>query len=433
MADELLFNGKYKCSIWKAFARRGLGANASTGATSNDLIVTQDFTMPTGVDIVATVNPIAAIEGSTVTYTVQSKCKCSPISNATITAVLPTNMTYINGSASNGGTFSGNTLTWNAQNFAAAAIQNYTFQAKVNTGTYVATSKPLDDNFDGSTPAGAWVSTALKGTAQWVTSTAQFVSSTSSVFAVNTPTAPSDLVYKSGLSFNLTGPATLSFAHRFFTEPDFDGGVVEISINNGATWQDLGPFMTTNGYNGSLGTFSRKGFTGDGKVWRTTTVSLESFCGTTAQIRFRMLNDDNTDCGVTGQCGWFIDDVSLSVPSGANTTGNAVTTAGNSSESACLQILKNTAVSVVYTEGVLQLFPNPANETVTIRTDKPLTHKLRFSLLSPIGQVITTGEINAETLTNGFSLDCRNVAAGLYFLEYKSETLKGVEKLVISH
>lgn len=43
-ADQNLFGGRYKCAIWKAFARRGLGMNASTGASSNDLTVTEDFT-----------------------------------------------------------------------------------------------------------------------------------------------------------------------------------------------------------------------------------------------------------------------------------------------------------------------------------------------------------------------------------------------------
>lgn len=43
-ADSLLFNSRYRCAIWKAFTRRGLGVNASTGNSSNDRIVIQDFT-----------------------------------------------------------------------------------------------------------------------------------------------------------------------------------------------------------------------------------------------------------------------------------------------------------------------------------------------------------------------------------------------------
>lgn len=43
-ADSILFNKRYKCSIWKAFARRGLGRFASTGGSKNDRVVTEDFT-----------------------------------------------------------------------------------------------------------------------------------------------------------------------------------------------------------------------------------------------------------------------------------------------------------------------------------------------------------------------------------------------------
>jgi Fungalysin metallopeptidase (M36)/Fungalysin/Thermolysin Propeptide Motif len=43
-ADQLLFNGRYRCAIGKAFARRGLGYLASSGATTNDRAVKEDFT-----------------------------------------------------------------------------------------------------------------------------------------------------------------------------------------------------------------------------------------------------------------------------------------------------------------------------------------------------------------------------------------------------
>ena len=47
-ADILLFNGRYRCAIGRAFARRGLGLNASTGSSSNDRVVTEDFTAFSG-------------------------------------------------------------------------------------------------------------------------------------------------------------------------------------------------------------------------------------------------------------------------------------------------------------------------------------------------------------------------------------------------
>jgi hypothetical protein len=42
-ADTLLFGGRYSCALSKAFSRRGLGALASTGASSDDRIVTESY------------------------------------------------------------------------------------------------------------------------------------------------------------------------------------------------------------------------------------------------------------------------------------------------------------------------------------------------------------------------------------------------------
>ncbi|GAB3717413.1 hypothetical protein GCM10027592_59500 [Spirosoma flavus] len=42
-ADQMLFGGRYHCAIGRAFARRGLGAGASTGVSSDDRAVTESF------------------------------------------------------------------------------------------------------------------------------------------------------------------------------------------------------------------------------------------------------------------------------------------------------------------------------------------------------------------------------------------------------
>ena len=47
-ADQMLFGGRYRCAISRAFTRRGLGALASTGISNNDRIVTEDFTPISG-------------------------------------------------------------------------------------------------------------------------------------------------------------------------------------------------------------------------------------------------------------------------------------------------------------------------------------------------------------------------------------------------
>ncbi len=47
-ADQMLFGGRYRCAISRAFTRRGLGALASTGTSANDRVVTEDYTPISG-------------------------------------------------------------------------------------------------------------------------------------------------------------------------------------------------------------------------------------------------------------------------------------------------------------------------------------------------------------------------------------------------
>ncbi len=67
-ADQLLFNGRYRCAIGKAFARRGLGYLASTGTSTNDRAVKEDFTeFP--VAPLSSPTTVNVCSGQTFTYT----------------------------------------------------------------------------------------------------------------------------------------------------------------------------------------------------------------------------------------------------------------------------------------------------------------------------------------------------------------------------
>ena len=48
--------------------------------------------------------------------------------------------------------------------------------------------------------------------------------------------------------------ARLSFWHTYQLESGFDGAVVEISTDDGATFVDLGPHITTGSYTGQIST-----------------------------------------------------------------------------------------------------------------------------------------------------------------------------------
>ncbi len=72
-ADQMLFGGRYRCAIGRAFSRRGLGANASTGISSNDRVVTEDYTPISGPAITSALsNTICSNENFSYTATTAS-------------------------------------------------------------------------------------------------------------------------------------------------------------------------------------------------------------------------------------------------------------------------------------------------------------------------------------------------------------------------
>ncbi|MEA5459675.1 M36 family metallopeptidase [Arcicella sp. LKC2W] len=70
-ADSLLFGMRYRCAIGRAFARRGLGINASTGVSANDRIITEDFT-PIGNIPLTSAKSISICTNTTFNYTATS-------------------------------------------------------------------------------------------------------------------------------------------------------------------------------------------------------------------------------------------------------------------------------------------------------------------------------------------------------------------------
>lgn len=106
---------------------------------------------------------------------------------------------------------------------------------------------------------------------------------------------------------DLGGASRLVFWHRFNTEDTFDGGVLEVSRDGGATWADVataGSFLS-GGYNSTILDGSRPGWSGDsGPAMARVEVDLGGFAGPDVLIRWRLIQDP-----LIGAAGWWVDDV----------------------------------------------------------------------------------------------------------------------------
>ena len=304
-ADQLLYNGLYRCAIISAFARRGMGFDAKQGSAYSTTDQTPGFSTAE-VSMTITQNVTQQIEGQQVTYTHSlTTGTCSGISNFIITDTLPTNVTYVSGGNYN----AANRVVSFPVNMGAVSTDNYSFTVTINNGSYFPTSTLLDEKVLGTTIPVTWATSSISSL-NWTVSSTQSHTAPNAFFAADNGTQ-SDFSLSSTTGIDLTSnPPILSFWHSYNTEEGWDGGVVEISTNDGATWSDLGAYMVDNPYNSGLGTGSnlsgRAAFSGNSNGFIKTSISLQAFANQTAKFRFRFGADNNT-----GIVGWFVDDILL--------------------------------------------------------------------------------------------------------------------------
>ncbi len=117
-----------------------------------------------------------------------------------------------------------------------------------------------------------------------------------------------------------SAPFGFTLSHRYSFEADtftfYDGGVIEVSTDDGMTWTDIAPSFKSNGYNATLWSLngplkSRRAFSGNSSGYPgfiTSTVDFGTlYAGKTVKLRFRVGTD--ADVGATG---WDLDQISFS-------------------------------------------------------------------------------------------------------------------------
>ena len=115
---------------------------------------------------------------------------------------------------------------------------------------------------------------------------------------------------------NLSATSHLIFWHSFNFEDSYDGGVLEVSTNGGATWTDLGGQIVTGFYNGTIDTGFNSPIAGrsawtfindDYPLMSRVDVNLGAFAGDNVLVRWRLALDDGVL--VPGVGGWNVDDI----------------------------------------------------------------------------------------------------------------------------
>jgi extracellular elastinolytic metalloproteinase len=428
-ADELLYNSTYRCAIWNAFARRGLGLSASQGSRNSASDGSQAFNAPQGLDLRIQASGEMLAPGDTVDFALTTLCECTENKGLQLNATLSSKLDYV----SSNGTFNpvDRKISFSAFDLQVTERDTQVIRTVVNNSFPQPTLQFADDAESGSSK---WNSVHLGGTGfpSFTIGNNNARSGTRAWF-IPAVTQPSQTAMVMSSPLTIMPESWLSFWHTHRIEPDYDGGVLEISINNGTSWQDLGSRMTRNGYNGTIAITDnslqgRSVFTGE-TAMRQTVVNLADFSGEDALIRFRY-GSDTQNGALPNATGWFIDDIQLTYNDTCilvrGEVGNQTNTA---TANACVSIK---AVDPVITdlqsseEPLASIYPNPAQDRVWISTSDT-QGELQARVLTITGQELRSVRISGYPAVE---MDLNNLPAAPYLVEVISGDRKQLFRLI---
>ncbi|GAB4195866.1 MAG: hypothetical protein Tsb002_28780 [Wenzhouxiangellaceae bacterium] len=179
------------------------------------------------------------------------------------------------------------------------------------------TNITFDDDIEGG--INGWTSEGTQDT--WAQSTARSFSGATSWNAEDLPSISDQRLISPPLT--LPGPTELpiSLVYQNWQQIErqnatncWDGAILEISTDDGATWTQLDAELLTDPYDGVINDFTGgpnplanlQGWCGDPEDWTRSVVDLDAFAGQTVRIGFRLGTD-----GTVGREGWYIDDVQV--------------------------------------------------------------------------------------------------------------------------
>ncbi len=414
-ADEINYNGANRCLIWETFARRGLGVNAVEGGDENfDL----PNTCPPAFRVVKTAVE-EANAGDIITYQLDIvNGRNSAIDEAVVIDMLPEGTTFVEGSSGCDIVEDNGMLLINLGTADSGQEFNCTYQLQTATAPFseAAFEDPISNAVN-------WTFTNLTGSATWALRINNTNTGILSLFANNVDEVSDQILLQEEPVFLGGLKPGLMFYHEYRTEENLDGGVVEISLNGGEDWEDVGAEnFIMNGYGSELQGGSgnplsgRPAFTGVSGGFIRSLVDLSAYAGETVLIRFRFGTNDSG-----AREGWYVDDITLF--GNLETITNTACT-DNDGEQLCSSV-----TTILYgespnsTENVLQdrpleLFPNPTNGSFVISLDQPIQEQVTIDIRSIDGRLLK--RYNYQSFQRE-EIDLSAYSAGVYIMQFRSE------------
>lgn len=395
-ADLANYGGANQCLIWEAFAKRGMGYNANQGLSSKYSDNTEGFDkLPQCVkQLKITKEATESVKpGEAITYTIKvTNHKGTTATSVVVNDELPASTTFVAGSANRTVSVSSGVLIWNIGNLPTDSTIVLTY--KVNTDVNKKSITQFTDDMESGDKN--WEVDQLKTSEVFWELTDVFSKSGKNSFAIGYPSkgeSDQTLTLKNNIKISGTQPV-LRFFHKYDTEPGFDAGIVQISVDNSTNWENVQDLVFKNPYRGvvSYNTFVQpdvKGFWGKQDSFVASYVDLKSYVGKNIKFRYRFATD-SAEVGV----GWFVDDIA--VMDMYNYTSKARVTSAQKDTAYAELAARGTIVEpTVFTptkdidnDLKVKVYPNPTDDLLNINIIGSKNAEVDIQILAADGRVM---------------------------------------------
>ena len=438
-ADKANNNGDNQCIIWEVFARRGMGFNAEQGESSSYSDGTEGFEkLPQCIKQLKMTKKATDLikPGEVITYNLTvTNHKGVSATNIVVTDDLPPSTTYLANSANRQVTVANGVLTWNIPELKTDSSITLTY--KLNTDVNKKSIAQFSDDMEND--ESKWVVDQLKPSdAFWSISELQSRSGKKSFYVPyqTSEIADQTLTTKNAVTITGTKPV-LRFYHRYNTQPGYDGGIVEITTDNGTTWQDVSTKFFRTPYRGVIDyrafvLANQKAFWGVQDTFLGSYIDMSSYIGKSVKYRFRFAADKTES-----KVGWYVDDVAVMDMYNYTSKARAISAqkdtafAEAAGRGTIVDISTTTATKDLNNQLSVKVFPNPTDDILNINILDAETGNTDIQIFS------TDGRLMWQTKTNLLGskeaiipVNTAAYPAGIYFVKIQTDKKVAVEKVV---
>jgi len=456
-ADQFLYGGANSCIIWSAFARRGLGENASQGDTNEQGDGIADFNAPRECVLeiqmrksIVSSEPIPdVVESGTdvdILMTVVND-KGALATDVVVTETIAEGHTVSN--ISDGGEVVGDNIVWELGNM--EPLDEFALTYTINLDPNIQSKTLIINDLEGS-DATQWIPTSDAPINGDLTENLFTLGANNAGFGTNSGNAAyfvadpgvetrENLLFIQPLEVSGENPG-LRFFQNYDTEAGADGVLLQVSRDGATTFQDVEiPQFIKNPYPRGLQftTFVLpflSAYSGNSEGWQDVWVDLDEYQGETIFVRFRFGSDDNTE-GI----GYTMDDFEYLNVERFNTTATLTTGEGDLIE----LILPDGGIKI-QSDGIsvavddvnnpslgFNIYPNPASETVSLSINNIEANDAQLSVFNYSGQLIEERRLNLVPGAQVEQVNVNNYPTGFYFFRLTTDRGVATEKIMVQN